>query len=189
MKIEKITVSGLNSALAAIGLSYGDEYDPFKVSTKKLANTLVSRGVSSGEANFLVGARVGMTITASIKWWQQAQRYHWFDIVMSQGLMHCVAKRNWTFAEGTPKEVIEAFENRVNEFYDALRKKETVDKNILIYSVPVGLEERARVNTNYLQLMNMYKQRKNHALPEWKEFCRVVETLPRMKGFLKATGE
>ena len=46
MKIEKITVSGLNSALAAIGLSYGDEYDPFKVSTKKLANTLVSRGVS-----------------------------------------------------------------------------------------------------------------------------------------------
>lgn len=67
MKIEKITVSGLNSALAAIGLSYGDEYDPFKVSTKKLANTLVSRGVSSGEANFLVGARVGMTITASIK--------------------------------------------------------------------------------------------------------------------------
>lgn len=189
MKIEKITVSGLNSALAAIGLSYGDEYDPFKVSTKKLANTLVSRGVSSGEANFLVGARVGMTITASIKWWQQAQRYHWFDIVMSQGLMHCVAKRNWTFAEGTPKEVVEAFENRVNEFYDALRKKETVDKNVLIYSVPVGLEERARVNTNYLQLMNMYKQRKNHALPEWQEFCRVVETLPKMKGFLKAIGE
>lgn len=188
MKIEKITVSGLNSAMAAIGLSYGDEYDPFKVSTKKLANTLVSRGVSSGEANFLVGARVGMTITASIKWWQQAQRYHWFDIVMSQGLMHCVAKRNWTFAEGTPKEVIEAFENRVNEFYDALQKKEKVDKNALIYSVPVGLEERARVNTNYLQLLNMYKQRKNHALPEWKEFCRVVETLPRMKVFLKALG-
>ena len=189
MKIEKITVSGLNSAMAAIGLSYGDEYDPFKGSTKKLANTLVGRGVSSGEANFLVGARVGMTITASIKWWQQAQRYHWFDIVMSQGLMHCVVKRNWTFAEGTPKEVIEAFENRVNEFYDALQKKEKVDKNALIYSVPVGLEERARVNTNYLQLLNMYKQRENHALPEWQEFCRVVETLPRMKGFLKATGE
>lgn len=35
MKIEKITVSGLNSALAAIGLSYGDEYDPFNFSTKK----------------------------------------------------------------------------------------------------------------------------------------------------------
>lgn len=67
MKIEKITVSGLNSAMAAIGLSYGDEYDPSKVSTKKLANTLVSRGVSSGEANFLVGARVGMTITASMR--------------------------------------------------------------------------------------------------------------------------
>lgn len=53
MKIEKITVSGLNSALAAIGLSYGDEYDPFNFSTKKLANTLVSRGVSSGDAMFL----------------------------------------------------------------------------------------------------------------------------------------
>ena len=42
MKIEKITVSGLNSALAAIGLSYGDEYDPFKVSTKNSQTRLLA---------------------------------------------------------------------------------------------------------------------------------------------------
>ena len=46
MKIEKITVSGLNSALAAIGLSYGDEYDPFNFSTKKLANIHNAAGSS-----------------------------------------------------------------------------------------------------------------------------------------------
>lgn len=44
MKIEKITVSGLNSALAAIGLSYGDEYDPLRLALKNLQIHLLAVG-------------------------------------------------------------------------------------------------------------------------------------------------
>jgi len=31
----------------------------------------------------------------------------------------------------------------------------------------------------------MYYQRKNHQLSEWREFCKVIETLPYMSDFLK----
>ena len=34
------------------------------------------------------------------------------------------------------------------------------------------------MTTNYRQLKTIYRQRKNHALPEWKAFCKWIETLP-----------
>lgn len=48
----------------------------------------------------------------------------------------------------------------------------------VLYNVPVGLKLTARVSTNYLQLKTIYKQRHNHRLPEWREFCQWLETLP-----------
>ena len=48
----------------------------------------------------------------------------------------------------------------------------------VLYNVPVGLKLTAGMNTNYLQLKTIYKQRRNHRLPEWQEFCDWLETLP-----------
>lgn len=178
MIIEDYEVNGLESALRAIGFSYGKELESNE-KRLKLAKVLVKRGLNSGESNFLTGITVDLTVNASIKWWQQAERYHWFQIVMSQSVMHSVATGDWEFTPDTPKDVISLF----NENVDRYRNKE-ISKISLIYSVPVGLKEKARVTTNYLQLLTMYHQRKNHALPEWKEFCRIVEEMPMMKEFL-----
>jgi hypothetical protein len=48
----------------------------------------------------------------------------------------------------------------------------------ILYSNPAGFELTARMTTNYRCLKNIYKQRKDHRLPEWREFCRWIETLP-----------
>ena len=37
---------------------------------------------------------------------------------------------------------------------------------------------------NYETLFNIYFQRRNHKLNEWREFCKWIETLPYMKEFL-----
>ena len=37
---------------------------------------------------------------------------------------------------------------------------------------------------SYETLFNIYHQRKNHKLDEWREFCKWIETLPYMKEFL-----
>ena len=51
----------------------------------------------------------------------------------------------------------------------------------ILYSNPAGFELTARMTTNYRCLKNIYKQRKNHRLPEWREFCEWIETLPYAK--------
>ena len=67
----------------------------------------------------------------------------------------------------------------MNELKD--RYNETGDKEDylrLLYSNPCGFELTARLTTNYRCLKTMYAQRKNHRLPEWREFCSWIETLP-----------
>ena len=51
----------------------------------------------------------------------------------------------------------------------------------ILYNVPSGFELTAGFTTNYQQLKTMYNQRHSHRLPEWREFCKWVETLPRFK--------
>ena len=48
----------------------------------------------------------------------------------------------------------------------------------VLYNVPVGFQLTARMTTNYRQLKTIYQQRKNHRLPEWREFCTWIELLP-----------
>lgn len=48
----------------------------------------------------------------------------------------------------------------------------------ILYSNPAGFNLTARMTTNYRCLKNIYIQRKNHRLPEWREFCKWIETLP-----------
>ena len=59
--------------------------------------------------------------------------------------------------------------NQTNDKYDYLK---------LLYSNPAGFELTARLTTNYRCLKGVYTQRKDHRLPEWREFCQWVKTLP-----------
>lgn len=60
------------------------------------------------------------------------------------------------------------------------RQKEELYLEIL-YNIPSGFELTAGMTTNYRQLKTIYHQRKNHRLPEWREFCAWIETLPKFK--------
>ena len=51
----------------------------------------------------------------------------------------------------------------------------------VLYSVPSGFKLTARLTTNYRQLKTIYYQRRNHRLPEWRTFCKWIETLPYFK--------
>ena len=48
----------------------------------------------------------------------------------------------------------------------------------ILYNNPSGFTLTAKMITNYRQLKTIYSQRKNHRLPEWREFCKWIETLP-----------
>ena len=54
----------------------------------------------------------------------------------------------------------------------------------ILYSNPAGFTLTARMTTNYRCLRNIYIQRHNHRLPEWRAFCKWIETLPYAEEFL-----
>ncbi len=48
----------------------------------------------------------------------------------------------------------------------------------IIEMLPLGYNIKATVQMNYEVLTMMYRDRKNHKLDEWREFCKWIETLP-----------
>lgn len=54
----------------------------------------------------------------------------------------------------------------------------------ILYSNPAGFTLTARMTTNYRCLRNIYIQRHDHRLPEWRAFCKWIETLPYAEEFL-----
>ena len=52
--------------------------------------------------------------------------------------------------------------------------------------LPESFMQRIIWDANYEMLLNIYHQRKNHKLSEWKQFCDFIESLPYMKEFINA---
>ncbi len=58
----------------------------------------------------------------------------------------------------------------------------------VIYNTPMGFELKMEVSTNYMQLRNIYHQRKGHKLnTEWGPFNEAVECLPLADVFITNT--
>ena len=70
----------------------------------------------------------------------------------------------------------------MNELKDRYNETQDPEDYLrLLYSNPCGFELTARLTTNYRALKTIYSQRKNHRLPEWREFCKEIEKLPYAK--------
>jgi hypothetical protein len=171
---------------AVYGLSESIKASKYPMSTDTyLCNSGVTQTVKklgscpmgTGHDNFLNGIVVQFDLTLSNKAWVEAERYHWLDFVSSQSTMHRIAvldieeQCNEYVTENTKKEV-----QRLKDIYNADKTAENY--LILLYNIPTGYKLTARMTTNYRQLKTIYSQRGNHRLPEWREYCKWVETLP-----------
>ena len=155
----------------------------------KRASKLSKAPLNSGHVSFAKGIIVNMDITFTNKAWIEFQRYHFADIITGMSTMHRISKFDLdeAFNEYVDPQIIERLKD-LQEMYLLTKDKEDYLK--LLYSTPAGLEMTGRVTTNYLQLMNMWSQRHNHRLPEWRQFCEeLIDKLPLFKEFLIANGQ
>ena len=149
---------------------------------------------------FLTGIRVAFDLTFTNKAWVEAERYRFLEFVSSQSTMHRITKFDLTnqYNEYVDPRIIEIMQEKVsqyNEIQEELARTpadDAYDRNLLIalatqkyleilYSNPAGFKITARLTTNYRCLKNIWRQRRNHRLPEWREFCKWIETLPYAK--------
>ena len=81
------------------------------------------------------------------------------------------------------KLLAELAQTPLDDEYNRERLKKLITQKYLeiLYSNPAGFMLTARLTTNYRCLKNIWRQRRNHRLPEWRAFCKWIETLPYAK--------
>lgn len=131
----------------------------------------------SGHDQFLTGIVVQFNLTLTNKAWVEAERYHFLDFVSSQSTTHRIAKfdLDQAYISYVDPRMVEVMKALVAEY----NSDPTPEKYLrVLYSNPAGFRLTARMTTNYRQLKTIYRQRRNHRLPEWRAFCEWIETLP-----------
>jgi len=131
----------------------------------------------SGHDNWLNGVIVQFDLTYTVKAWTEAERYHFLDFVSSQSTMHRIAQFDLDkqYDSHTDPRIIEIVKELAAKYNET---KDPEDYLRLLMSNPCGFQLTAGMTTNYRQLKTIYAQRRTHRLPEWREFCAWIETLP-----------
>ena len=201
--VTNVKVYDLEESLHAAGY-------PMRTSTEweEAPSVTLKRGVNLSKAadwvgahdQFLTGIRVSFDLTFSNKAWVEAERYRFLEFVSSQSTMHRITKFDLTQSYNgyVDQRVIAIMQEKVEQ-YNALQKAlaETNPDNEyevrrltnlltqkyleILYTNPAGFTLTARMTTNYRCLKNIWRQRRHHRLPEWREFCKWIETLPYAK--------
>ena len=198
--ISNVKIYDLEESLIASG---------YPMRTKKIIHDLGTQDFERGERlvkatlngntahhQFLTGVRVNFDLTFTNKAWVEAERYRFLEFVSSQSTMHRITKfdLDGQYIEYVDPRIIKIMKEKVALYNEMVAKKEAgedIGEDLLkklyleiLYSNPAGFKLTARMTTNYRCLRNIYIQRRNHRLPEWRAFCRWIETLPYANLFL-----
>ena len=164
-----------------------------------------------GHDQWLTGCIVQFDLTLSNKAWVEAERYHFFDFVSSQSTMHKITKFDFdeVYDSHVDSRIIDVVKEKVDAYNRMLKLTEHEDFKKLpeneqkealedladmyidiLMNNPAGCRLTARMTTNYRQLKTIYNQRKNHRLPEWRDFCDWMKTsLPHSEFITRGTDE
>lgn len=177
MKIENVKIYDLEESIKASKYPMAIDVNECNSDLTKTVLALAQSNKGEGHDQFMTGIRVNFNLTFSNKAWVELERYRFIEFVSSQSTMHRLAKFDLSsqYNEYVDKRIVNIMEE-LKEIYNKSQDKE--DYLRLLYSNPSGFQLTARLTTNYRALKTVYSQRKNHRLPEWREFCEWIKTLP-----------
>lgn len=207
MKIENIKVYDLEESMVASGYPMRTELifaPPSEKDIKRCLNLTKASNGNGAHGQWLTGVRVAFDLTCTNKMWVEAERYRFLEFVSSQSTMHRITKFKIReqYNQYVDPRVIDIMEEKVAAYNKLVENKPSPDAapklledyaNLLkekyleiLYTNPAGFELTARLTTNYRCLLNIYIQRRNHRLPEWREFCAQLLELPMFKELVEA---
>lgn len=209
MIISNLKVYDLEESLLASGYAMRTELDEIVVTDKtiKRAKNLTKASNGNGaHGQFMTGIRVNFDLTFSLKAWIEAERYRFLEFVTSQSTMHRITKFDIKKQcnEYVDDRIIDIVKEKVDQYNNillAIKTEEYLEHGYtleqmqemakdaylrVLYNVPSGFQLTARMTTNYRCLLNIYVQRHDHRLPEWRKFCELLLELPYFKELVDA---
>lgn len=125
-------------------------------------------------------------ITAPLYWWKEYDTYKVGTVANSCSTMHKIhanefeiSNFSWERLNERSIRVLEAVIDELN--FNRTAFIETKDKiywDQMIQLLPSSYNQKRTVQLNYEVLVGMYRDRKNHKLDEWRNFCDWIAALP-----------
>lgn len=188
--MKNIKVFGLEDSIKASKYPMSVDVDKCNSEITNTTRKLGNVQTGTGHDNFLKGIVVQFDLTFTPKMSVELERYHFIDFVSSQSTMHRITKFDLDKSYikyvderciDVIKELVEEYNNLPEAFTESeIKYKDDLYLKIL-YTNPCGMLLTARLTTNYQQLKTIYQQRRYHRLPEWQDFCKQIELLPKFK--------
>lgn len=163
----------------------------------ELCKKLIKAG--SSHRKFLRMIHVQMDVKAPLYWWKEFETYKVGTVSNSCSTMHRIHTKEFTLDDFSTEHIgivpncdpiyyggLEGVLISLNEARNCYL--DTKDKDYwwqMIQLLPSSYNQLRTLDTNYETLLNMYRQRKNHKLDEWREFCDWIDGLPYMKEFME----
>lgn len=210
MKLEKVRVYDLEESMIASGYPMRTEFDEEEVSDKTLKRcknlTKASNG-NGAHGQWMTGVRVAFDLTCTNKMWVEAERYRFLEFVSSQSTMHRITKFDLdkSYNEYVDSRVVDIMKEKIAEYNTICEIESALPKDVnqqfrrefyayakrqkyleILYTNPAGFELTARITTSYRCLLNIYIQRHDHRLPEWRDFCAELLKLPYFPELVEA---
>lgn len=138
---------------------------------------------------------VYVRIIAPLYWWKEFDTYKVGTVANSCSTMHKIQEKEFTLEDFSYEHLMDfnekgklrfsplgTLQNTIDELNDCrdlyLKTKDKAYWWQLIQLLPSSYNQTRNVMMNYEVLANIYRQRKNHKLDEWREFCKWIESLP-----------
>lgn len=186
MEVNNVKIYDLEESVKASKYPMSTDLESLNGEIVKRTKVLASCKKGTGHDQFLTGIRVNFDLKCSNKMWVEMQRYRFVEFVSSQSTIHRITQFDIQ-SQCNQYVWVDSIVNlsKVVQMYNDLEDKNSeYGKELylqILYNTPSGFELTARLTTNYRALKTIYSQRKNHKLPEWREFCKWVEELPHFK--------
>ena len=170
---------------------------------RKLLMNLCKGGTE--EAKWRRMVHVQMDITAPLYWWKEFETYKVGTVSNSCSTMHKIHAKEFTLEDFSfehtgidiPAELndgeavhLNLFEVTADKLIEVLNQARNmylreenpqIKKKFwwqMIQLLPSSYNQRRTIDLNYEVLASQYRQRKEHKLDEWREYCEWIKTLP-----------
>ena len=185
MRYKVLHCAGYEQAVLGMMLSYGKtSFDDFTATDEdrdRVATKLAP--MDGGHNKFLEQIQYWILIKAPLFWWKQADTYRVGISKSSESTMH----KSWK--NGLTQEMFETpiFQdtlNNLNKFIDEYNAEKTTTErkaylqDLIIGNLPDAYLQTRLLNVNAKCLRNMYVQRRDHKLKQWRDFCAWIKELP-----------
>ena len=175
--VSNTKVYGLDESIIRAKYPMSTDISTLNADVTKGIRALAQCEKGTGHDQWLTGVTVQFDLTYTVKAWTEAERYNFLNFVSSQSTMHRIAQfdLDQQYDEHTDPRIIAIVKELVAKYNET---KDPEDYLRVLMSNPCGFKLTAGMTTNYRQLKTIYAQRRTHRLPEWREFCAWIETLP-----------